>query len=69
MIGKLKNQGKFLTLLLPVQVIWRCSSKFKSEKIVGVDISAKMLEAGRVKVEARRLNNILSLQQGDSEQL
>jgi len=34
-----------------------------------VDISEKMLEAGRVKVEARRLNNILSLQQGDSEQL
>ncbi len=39
------------------------------DRIVGVDISEGMLEVGRKKITDKNLDKIISLQQGDSEQL
>lgn len=39
------------------------------EKIIGVDISEKMLEIGREKVKKAHLSEIIELEQGDSEKL
>jgi len=39
------------------------------EKIIGVDISEGMLEVGRKKMKERKLDNIIELRQGDSENL
>lgn len=41
----------------------------KPQKIVGVDISEGMLEKGRIKIKEKGLDNIISLQIGDSESL
>lgn len=37
------------------------------EKIIGIDISEKMLEGGRMKVQEKGLSTIIELQSGDSE--
>jgi demethylmenaquinone methyltransferase/2-methoxy-6-polyprenyl-1,4-benzoquinol methylase len=39
------------------------------EKIIGVDISDGMLEIGREKIQKKNLQNIIQLQNGDSENL
>lgn len=39
------------------------------EKIIGMDISEGMLEQGRIKIKKRKLEHIISLQYGDSENL
>lgn len=39
------------------------------EKVVGVDISEGMMRLGREKVKAKKLDHIISFQQGDSENL
>ena len=39
------------------------------EKIVGIDISAKMLDIGRRKIKKEELSTIIELQEGDSENL
>ena len=39
----------------------------RPEKIVGIDISAKMLEIGRKKVEKEQLGTKIELQGGDGE--
>src|SRR6187397_2004278 len=39
------------------------------QKIVGVDISEGMLDVGKKKVQAKGLDNVISLQYGDSENL
>jgi demethylmenaquinone methyltransferase / 2-methoxy-6-polyprenyl-1,4-benzoquinol methylase len=39
------------------------------KQIIGIDISAEMLEIGRKKVEAKNLSGIITLQQADSENL
>ncbi|MFN5317207.1 MAG: ubiquinone/menaquinone biosynthesis methyltransferase, partial [Bacteroidia bacterium] len=41
----------------------------KPEKITGLDLSEKMLEVGRTKVARKKLNHIITLVKGDSEQL
>lgn len=41
--------------------------QLQPEKIVGIDISEKMLEAGRVKVKTKGLENVIELKGGDSE--
>lgn len=41
----------------------------KPEKIIGVDISEGMLEVGRKKMQERKLDSIIHLQYGDSENL
>ena len=38
-------------------------------KIIGIDISAKMLEIGRRKMEERGLNHMISLEQADAENI
>ncbi len=44
-------------------------SKLQPKEIIGVDISEKMLEVGRVKVQKKNLAGIITLQRADSEQL
>ncbi len=39
------------------------------EKVIGVDISTEMLEIGRKKIAKRGFENIIDLQEGDSENL
>jgi demethylmenaquinone methyltransferase / 2-methoxy-6-polyprenyl-1,4-benzoquinol methylase len=39
----------------------------KPEKIIGIDISDGMLELGRDKLKTRRLTDVITLQNGDSE--
>ncbi|MBZ4036235.1 bifunctional demethylmenaquinone methyltransferase/2-methoxy-6-polyprenyl-1,4-benzoquinol methylase UbiE [Flavobacterium sp. 17A] len=41
----------------------------KAEKIIGLDISAGMLEVGRKKVKEKNLSNIIELVLGDSENM
>ena len=41
----------------------------KPEKIIGVDISEGMLEVGRKKMQEKKVDNIIHLQYGDSENL
>jgi demethylmenaquinone methyltransferase/2-methoxy-6-polyprenyl-1,4-benzoquinol methylase len=40
-----------------------------AEKIIGLDISAGMLEVGKKKVEERKLSNVIDLVLGDSESI
>jgi demethylmenaquinone methyltransferase / 2-methoxy-6-polyprenyl-1,4-benzoquinol methylase len=42
-------------------------SQLKPKKIIGIDISEKMLEGGRKKIETKGLSNVIVLQSGDSE--
>lgn len=44
-------------------------SETRAQKIVGLDLSAGMLEVGRKKVADRKLGNRIELVQGDSEKL
>jgi demethylmenaquinone methyltransferase/2-methoxy-6-polyprenyl-1,4-benzoquinol methylase len=39
------------------------------EKIIGLDLSEKMLEVGREKISKRKLSGLIQLVKGDSEQL
>ncbi len=43
--------------------------KLQPKEIIGVDISEKMLEVGRVKLKNKNLTQLITLQRGDSEQL
>lgn len=43
--------------------------KLNPEKIVGVDISNGMLDKGRIKMKKRGVDNIISMEYGDSEKL
>ena len=67
-IGKLKPRT-ILDIATGTADLAIAATSLNPERIIGVDISEKMLAAGRVKIEAKNLNNIISLQQGDSEQL
>ncbi|MCM0664991.1 MULTISPECIES: bifunctional demethylmenaquinone methyltransferase/2-methoxy-6-polyprenyl-1,4-benzoquinol methylase UbiE [Flavobacterium] len=44
-------------------------AKTNAEKIIGLDISAGMLEVGKKKVEEKNLSNIIELVLGDSENM
>ena len=44
-------------------------SKLNAEKIVGLDISRGMLDIGRDKVKKKKLEGLIDMVQGDSEQL
>ncbi len=44
-------------------------TKANPEHITGIDISAGMLKVGQEKIEAKKLDQIISLQQADSENL
>ncbi|MCX8031170.1 MAG: bifunctional demethylmenaquinone methyltransferase/2-methoxy-6-polyprenyl-1,4-benzoquinol methylase UbiE [Thermodesulfovibrionales bacterium] len=43
--------------------------KLNPEKIIGIDISDKMLEIAKVKIQKKNLSSIIELQKGDSENL
>ncbi|MDZ4714298.1 MAG: bifunctional demethylmenaquinone methyltransferase/2-methoxy-6-polyprenyl-1,4-benzoquinol methylase UbiE [Cytophagales bacterium] len=43
--------------------------RLKPKKVTGVDISEGMLEVGRKKIHDKRLDSVVELQQGDSENL
>ncbi len=45
------------------------ASKIEGTKIVGIDISAGMLEVGRKKIEKKGLSDVIELQKADSENL
>lgn len=45
------------------------ANKLKPEKIVGVDISTKMLAVGRKKIAKRELSEVIDMQTGDAENL
>lgn len=42
---------------------------WKPEKIIGLDISKEMLRVGQTKVDKKSLSSVISLEQGDSENL
>ena len=43
--------------------------QLKPRSIIGLDISKEMLEIGRKKISKKQLDNLIQLQQGDSENL
>ncbi len=45
------------------------AASLNPEKIIGVDISAGMLDIGRVKIIQKKLQHLITLEAGDSEQL
>jgi len=45
------------------------SMKLNPEKVIGIDISGEMLSLGDKKIEKRNLQDVISLQKGDSEAL
>lgn len=45
------------------------ASRLKPQRIIGIDISSKMLEIGKAKVHARNLQSIISFEKGEAEQL
>ena len=45
------------------------SAKLKPTRIVGIDLSEKMLDIGKEKVRLKKLDQLISLQKGDSENL
>jgi demethylmenaquinone methyltransferase / 2-methoxy-6-polyprenyl-1,4-benzoquinol methylase len=45
------------------------AAKLDPDHIVGIDISEKMLELGRQKINKRNLNDIISLEYGEAEHL
>ena len=44
-------------------------AKLKPDTIIGIDIAAEMLEIGKQKIKKKNLDNIISLQVGDSENI
>ncbi|MBE9469159.1 MAG: bifunctional demethylmenaquinone methyltransferase/2-methoxy-6-polyprenyl-1,4-benzoquinol methylase UbiE [Bacteroidetes bacterium] len=45
------------------------ASKINPKKIIGVDISTKMLEIGQEKIKQKGLSNLIELKKGDAENL
>src|SRR5579871_3657169 len=44
-------------------------TELNPDKIIGIDISAEMLEIARKKVDEKKLSTLIALQQADSEHL
>jgi len=44
-------------------------SKLQPEKIIGLDIAANMLDIGKEKIKAKKLDHLIEMQLGDSEDL
>jgi demethylmenaquinone methyltransferase / 2-methoxy-6-polyprenyl-1,4-benzoquinol methylase len=45
------------------------AARLKPDQIIGIDISTKMLEIGRKKISARKLDQIITLETGQAEHL
>lgn len=69
-IKKLKNNPqKILDVATGTADFAIAASKLKKAKIIGVDISEKMIEIGEKKIKKKGLDNQIKLQLADSEQL
>tara|TARA_B100000315_G_C14535647_1_gene568313 strand:+ start:734 stop:1396 length:663 start_codon:yes stop_codon:yes gene_type:complete len=69
-ISKLKNKPKtILDIATGTADFAIAASKIKDAQIVGIDISKKMLEIGNQKIKRKGLDNNISLQLADSENL
>jgi len=45
------------------------AAKLHPKKIIGIDIAGEMIEIGRKKIAAKKLNHLITLEDGDSENL
>ncbi len=70
-IKKLRNKKPLLILDIATGTgdFAITATKIKEAKIIGIDISAGMLEVGKRKVEKKGLSDVIELQQADSENL
>ena len=68
-IIKDKNPETILDIATGTGDLAILASKAKPKKIMGIDISEEMLNVGIAKVKDKNLNNIIELQQADSENL
>lgn len=71
MINRLKElqPKKILDVATGTGDVAIAAMRLKPEKIVGVDISAEMLEYGKVKMKKRKIDEIVTMQLGDAENL
>lgn len=63
------NPGIILDLATGTADLAIAAARLHPRKIIGIDISEKMLELGRQKVVRKRLEDVVFLQKGDSEHL
>ena len=68
-IAKSHNPKKLLDIATGTADIALELAKIKDAKIIGVDISEKMLEVGREKIVAKNLSDNVVLKSGDAEDL
>lgn len=71
-IDQLKNeQPKFILDVATgtADVALETVKRLHPDKIIGIDISTEMLEIGRKKISKRGLDTVITLQEGDSENL
>lgn len=73
-----KKVRKYLSTFQPKQILDVATgtgdlaielSKLKPERITGIDIADEMLEVGREKLKNKKLDHLIELQSGDSENL
>ncbi len=71
MINRLKDlqPKKILDVATGTGDVAIAAMRLKPEQIVGVDISAEMLEYGKVKMKKRKIDKIVTMQFGDAENL
>lgn len=70
-VKKLKpfSPNKILDLATGTGDLAIAAIRLKPEKIIGIDISGRMLEKGRLKIKKKGLERIIELQTGDSEKI
>lgn len=71
MINRLKDlrPKKILDVATGTGDVAIAAMRLKPEQIIGVDISAEMLEYGKVKMKKRKIDQIVTMQLGDAENL
>tara|TARA_B100000780_G_C20835797_1_gene332135 strand:- start:10 stop:630 length:621 start_codon:yes stop_codon:yes gene_type:complete len=68
-IARKSNPKKILDIATGTADIAIELSKIDDSEIIGVDISQKMLDVGRNKIDAKKLSNQIILESGDAEKL
>jgi len=63
------NQEKILDIATGTGDLAILMTQTKAKKIIGLDISAGMLEVGRKKIETKKLTNTIEMVLGDSENI
>jgi demethylmenaquinone methyltransferase/2-methoxy-6-polyprenyl-1,4-benzoquinol methylase len=71
LVGRLAvtNPAKILDVATGTGDLAIAARKSRPEKIIGIDIAEDMLALGRKKIKERKLENLISLETGDSENL